>query len=71
MDDLQMMNQQMEQQMIDQQLMQKAADRIGDPVQRDMIHHDWTKPKGQLSWKSLIVLLAFVLIVLMVYLLAF
>ncbi len=58
------------QQMMEQQFIQQNL-QVNDPVQRDMLFHDWTKPKGKLNWNSLIVLLVFVLIVLTIYLVVF
>jgi hypothetical protein len=63
MDDQQMM----EQQLIDQRIMEESC--IHDPVKRDMIHHDWTKPTGKANWQGVLVLVVFVLIMLTIFLL--
>lgn len=57
----------MEQQLIDQRIMEECS--IHDPVKRDMIYHDWTKPTGKANWKGVLVLVVFVLIMLTVFLL--
>jgi hypothetical protein len=41
---------------------------IQDPVKRDLMWGDWTKPTGKTNWKGVLVLVVFILIVLTIFL---
>jgi len=41
---------------------------VQDPVKRDLMMGDWTKPTGKFNWKGVLVLVVFILVALTLFL---